>query len=193
MEAYLPLTTAMAFRISDAYNALVQQQEADDAAAMLGEEDEEAHAAREEARIEHEITLGELLRTAVNCDFGDEIGRRKMFQTVHGMLVGHALPESLLPRALEVLRELSPSEQDLIRVVVEIVHELRDPPEEEGDSKLEPDESMTEFGSPRRPRLAPPPKSPADMTPEERQRADAVDLRCLSVCIAMLERVNGVG
>lgn len=31
-----------------------------------------------------------------------------------------------------------------------------------------------------------------NMTPEERARADAIDLRCLSLCIGMLERVNGV-
>jgi condensin complex subunit 3 len=32
---------------------------------------------------------------------------------------------------LDVLRELSASERDLIRVCVEIVHELRDPKDEE--------------------------------------------------------------
>lgn len=36
------------------------------------------------------------------------------------------------------------------------------------------------------------PKSLADMTPGERERADAVDVRCLDLCIGMLERVNGV-
>ena len=30
------------------------------------------------------------------------------------------------------------------------------------------------------------------MSEEERARADAMDLRCLSLCIGMLERVNGV-
>lgn len=36
------------------------------------------------------------------------------------------------------------------------------------------------------------PKAIADMTPEEKARADDIDLRCLSLCIGMLERVNGV-
>jgi condensin complex subunit 3 len=35
-------------------------------------------------------------------------------------------------------------------------------------------------------------KLPEDMSPEERARTDAIDLRCLSLCIGMLERVNGV-
>ena len=35
------------------------------------------------------------------------------------------------------------------------------------------------------------PKPPAELSPEERARADAIDLRCLALCIGMLERVNG--
>jgi len=30
------------------------------------------------------------------------------------------------------------------------------------------------------------------MTPEESARADMTDMRCLTLCIAMLERVHGV-
>jgi hypothetical protein len=30
------------------------------------------------------------------------------------------------------------------------------------------------------------------MTPGERERAEAMDVRCLDLCIGMLERVNGV-
>lgn len=47
------------------------------------------------------------------------------------MISQDVLPESLLPRCLDMLRALSPSERDLIRVVVEVVHELRDPEQEE--------------------------------------------------------------
>ena len=42
------------------------------------------------------------------------------------MISQEALPESLVARCLDVLRRLSPNERDLIRVVVEVVHELRD-------------------------------------------------------------------
>ena len=113
-----------------------------------------------------------------------------MFLTVRGTLTAHILPEKLIPYALDIIRELSPNEQDLIRVVVEIVHRLRDPPdEEEGQSRLEEDDSMTETGTPRRPRPA---KPPVELTPEQVQRSDEVDMRCLSLCIGMLERINGV-
>jgi hypothetical protein len=42
------------------------------------------------------------------------------------MISQDALPEALVPRCLDVLRVLSPNERDLIRLVVEVVHELRD-------------------------------------------------------------------
>lgn len=49
------------------------------------------------------------------------------------MLVRPTLPLSLVPRCLDVMRTLSRDERDLIRVVVEIVQDLRDPGDEEDD------------------------------------------------------------
>jgi condensin complex subunit 3 len=42
------------------------------------------------------------------------------------MISQEALPLGLVTRCLDLLRNLSSSERDLIRVVVEVVHELRD-------------------------------------------------------------------
>jgi hypothetical protein len=36
------------------------------------------------------------------------------------------------------------------------------------------------------------PKPVVEMSAEEKRKADEIDLRCLSLCIGMLERVNGV-
>ena len=52
------------------------------------------------------------------------------------MISQDVLPESLLNRCLDMLRALSPNERDLIRVVVEVVHELRDPEQEEESVSL---------------------------------------------------------
>jgi len=38
----------------------------------------------------------------------------------------------------------------------------------------------------------PPKKLDAERTPEEIAKAESIDMRCLSLCIGMLERVNGV-
>jgi condensin complex subunit 3 len=35
-------------------------------------------------------------------------------------------------------------------------------------------------------------KSREDMTAEERMEADVTDMRCLALCIGLLERVHGV-
>ena len=47
------------------------------------------------------------------------------------MLAHPELPPGLIERCLDVLKEIMPSERDLIRVIVEIVVELRESEEEE--------------------------------------------------------------
>lgn len=46
------------------------------------------------------------------------------------MLSKDALPQSLVASSLDVLRELTANERDLIRVVVEIIQELREDDED---------------------------------------------------------------
>ena len=41
--------------------------------------------------------------------------------------------------------------------------------------------------TPGRPR-----KPPTEMTPEEKERANLIDVRCLTLCVGMLERVESV-
>jgi hypothetical protein len=104
----------------------------------------------EEKIIDSELIVGELLGLAVNLDYADETGRRKMFQLIRAyilifsypylrclcvgdILSQEALPEGLVNKSLDVLRKLSENERDLIRVVVEIVTELRDVLIKDGD------------------------------------------------------------
>lgn len=87
LESTLPVVTALAFRIQAAYNALVEDIQADQEddllrGGMLDDEEDERRAKREEARLDREFIIGEMLRMAVNLDYADEIGRRKMFQLV---------------------------------------------------------------------------------------------------------------
>ena len=124
------------------------------------------------------------------------------------MISDGALPEGLLVRCLDVLRKLWANERDLIRVVVEVVHELRDPAGEDepqvstcppipcssAHNCPKPDDSGSNIGeTPATVKTVRPASKPAEeRTPEEQARADAIDLRCLALCIGMLERVNGV-
>ena len=73
LEDALPVVTALAFRIQGAYNALLE-----DMHYSGGDEDEE----KEDERLDRVSVIGEMLRLAVDLDYADEIGRRKMFQLV---------------------------------------------------------------------------------------------------------------
>jgi len=53
------------------------------------------------------------------------------------MLAHPQLPPGLIERCLDVLKEIMPSERDLIRVIVEIVVELREG-EEDAENADEP-------------------------------------------------------
>lgn len=87
LEAALPVVTALAFKIQDAYNNLLSrlQDEQDEdllREGITGPEEDERRARREEERLDREFIISEMLKLAVNLDYADEIGRRKMFQLV---------------------------------------------------------------------------------------------------------------
>jgi condensin complex subunit 3 len=52
------------------------------------------------------------------------------------MISQEVLPEPLVSRCLDVLRTLSANERDLIRVVVEVVHDLRDPADSDEENAV---------------------------------------------------------
>ncbi|EIN08176.1 hypothetical protein PUNSTDRAFT_143847 [Punctularia strigosozonata HHB-11173 SS5] len=189
LEGALPVVTAFAFQIQAAYNDLLERVQLLAERRAVGNEIEEDEQDEQDAK---EFILGEMLRLAVDLDYGDEIGRRKMFQLVRDMISQEPLPDSLVTRCLDVLRKLSPNERDLIRLVVEVVQELRDPPLEEEEDALPEVDAETTFETPKTVKtIRPEKKKDEDMTPEEHARKDAMDLRCLDLCIGMLERVMG--
>lgn len=127
------------------------------------------------------------------------------------MISQASLPQQLIPRCMDVLSKISNSERDLIRVVVDVVTELRegDGDVDDGvrnmslrwrgsmDLKLtyshQPADSQasTYSATPRRRRATVVPRfDPSD--PEQAMQAALTDLRCLLICISLLERVNSV-
>ncbi|KAI5122624.1 hypothetical protein M0805_008713 [Coniferiporia weirii] len=188
IEANMPVVTALAFKIQALYNDLLSRAQAEEESRAFGGLEDKKNIDASEVQF----VLGELMRLAVNMDYADEIGRRKMFALVRNMISQDSLPENLMPLCLDILRKLSSGERDLIRIVVEVIHELRDGDSDEDDTRGRSadtgtgvDETPVPTRTPGRPR-----KPPADMTVEEKERADTIDLRCLSLCIGMLERVN---
>lgn len=75
--------TALAFRIQEGYNALLEDIQAEEECLERDEVGtEEARQKREDERMDREFVIGEMLKLAVDLDYADEIGRRKMFQLV---------------------------------------------------------------------------------------------------------------
>ncbi|KAF8155928.1 nuclear condensing complex subunit [Crassisporium funariophilum] len=196
-SASLPVVTAFAFHIQDAYNALLTVLEDIETAKLLragleeeqGEEDEEL----EEELAKREVIMSELLRMALKLDYADEIGRRKVFSVVKDMLAHPQLPPGLIERCLDVLKEIMPSERDLIRVIVEIIVELREGDEDAeiaDEPPIDDNQSDVSQATIRRDRSARRNKERPELTAEERVQADITDIRCLMLCTAVLERVD---
>ncbi|KAF7325644.1 hypothetical protein MKEN_00414300 [Mycena kentingensis (nom. inval.)] len=191
-SASLPVVTAFAFTLQAAYNRLLAVlEDAEVARALAGEDPEnDMDDDAEEELAKREVIIGELLRMAVKLDYGDEIGRRKVYTVTRAMLAHPQLPPGLIARALDVMKEILPTERELIRVVVEIIVDLREPEDGdvfEGDTTAA-DTTHSTLPRERSLRRA---KTRDDMTTEEAIRADMTDMRCLEVCISMLERVHG--
>ncbi|KAL5523223.1 YCG1_2 [Sanghuangporus sanghuang] len=190
LEAVLPVVTALAFHLQAACNrflAILEDISSD------GEREDDDHDAREEDAVNAEFVMGELLRLAVHLDYSDEIGRRKMFGVVRNMLAHPVLPEGLIDPCVGVLQVMSPNERDLIRIIVEVISELRDPVME-GEESMVVDDNESTFATARPgglPSGSQSRKNIHDMTPEEKLEADMTDLRCLNLCTAVLERIHG--
>ena len=82
LESSIPVMTALAFRIQALYNDLLRGIQSSEEENLFNSSDLEAKEKREAELSDLEFVLGEILKLAVNLDYADEIGRRKMFQLV---------------------------------------------------------------------------------------------------------------
>ncbi|TIB14601.1 hypothetical protein E3P89_00914 [Wallemia ichthyophaga] len=171
----LPVVTAMAFHMQSAYNAVVALAQRDD--------DSDEHTDR---LVNANFVLGELLKLAINLDYADEMGRRKVFTLVRALLSSPTLPEQLVPIALDILAKLSASERDFLLLSVELISELRDLRIAEEDEEDEVGDGASTIATPAKPR----PATARILNDAELAHNGELDLRSLAVVIGMLERVN---
>lgn len=87
--AALPVVTAFAFIVQEAYNSLLSVLEEIETVRILnaGLDEEEEASEQEEELAKREVIMGELLRLALKLDYGDEIGRRKVFSVISGFVL----------------------------------------------------------------------------------------------------------
>lgn len=76
MERVLPVVTAMAFKLQEEYNLLEETTPAEELDSQQQDDEEDLPA----EYVERTFVVAELCKMAVNLDYSDEIGRRKMFQ-----------------------------------------------------------------------------------------------------------------
>lgn len=135
MDQHMPTVSTLALRIQTEYNKLEEAMATDD-------EDEMAERA---------FIVGELMRLAVNMDYTDQFGRSTMLQHTRmsppksvacalmfqeEMISQPNLPPQLVDRCMDILCKIANSERDLIRLVVDVVSDLREGQGEEEDDTV---------------------------------------------------------
>ena len=124
LESCIPVVTALVFRIQAEYEALSQSLEQQ---AMEEAEEDDGDGlpmVQDDLALSRVFTVNEMLTLAMYCDYGDEMGRRKMYMLVREMLGNAWLPSKLVPRCLDVLLRLSSGQRDFLQLVVELVQSL---------------------------------------------------------------------
>ncbi|KAJ8516410.1 hypothetical protein ONZ45_g6279 [Pleurotus djamor] len=183
LENTLPVIDTLVRRLQRAYNSLEPE---DPNAAVVIDLTDDVKDGDEDERTEKELIIVEMLRLATQLDYADEIGRRRMFSLVRQMMAQRALPSCLLAPCLDLLRELSNSESDLIRLVTETINDLRIAPDVEETEAPAPPSSDDLQATPV---ATKPPR--VTLNGRDDLEKDDIDTRCLLLCIGMLERVNG--
>ncbi|CAO1628711.1 unnamed protein product [Sympodiomycopsis kandeliae] len=184
LEEIMPVVMALAFRIENIWNNLLETiQSIDD---EQSNEEEVRSIAIAQASI-----LDSLLHIALNSDYGDEIGRRKMFTMIREIISHPDLPHQLIEPCIDVLLKLSAGQRDFVRIVVEIVQDLADDDDEEDeDEEMQSETDEAEVESLIQGDESPVKKkgsSEEDVLRAER-KADS-DSRRLLLVRAMLERM----
>lgn len=119
LEEKMPEVTKLAFYLQRYLNKLV--------VALEGEDDEAA---------ELEFVVTQMLMIAVRTDYGDEIGRRKMFALLRESLGITELPDGVTRLVVECLEGLSMGEGDFCMLILEVIAEIHDTivDDEEGEA-----------------------------------------------------------
>ncbi|WFD43046.1 chromosome condensation complex Condensin, subunit G [Malassezia psittaci] len=175
LDVCLPLVSELAYRIQAEYHALnlLLQQHANEE--LADDDDDDLPAIQDDSSLARVFVVNEMLSLAIHCDYGDEMGRRKMFMLVRDMLANAWLPAALIPKCLDVLLRLSSGQRDFVQMIVELVQELdTDLLEEDGDSDAQHVLSW---------------HARIESDPELAAHRAALDARRLLIVRTMLERV----
>ena len=89
-----------------------------------------------EGNLSEIYTCRQLLACASMADFSDEAGRRSLEVAIRGMLADTTTADSLISTALSTLKTAVTDEDAYIRMVVEVMSDLREPAAAEADDEV---------------------------------------------------------
>jgi condensin complex subunit 3 len=79
----------------------------------------------------------ELMKLAEHVDFAEEAGRRAFDIYLNGLLKDTLVNDDFIVHALKIVRLLHPDENDLIRLLLEMISDFRDPLESKDDASAD--------------------------------------------------------
>ncbi|KAL1732694.1 armadillo-type protein [Schizophyllum commune] len=191
IDAVMPEIQTLATVVQKTFNSLIED--------IDNEEREVFIESLGTAKYSKMLIIDQVLHTITLMPI-DHYGGVRTSALMRRMLEHPLLPSELIPRCLDVLREVIQNERDLIMMVVEIMDELRDPAAkraadgEDGQAQ-DPDQSQ-DIDSPEATPIAKRPynemfkKPVAELTEDEREQVDEIDLKCLTLLQCVLERVE---
>lgn len=137
------MVTTFAFYIQALYHKLLETLQSAESVQMLHKAEEKTEMLDELFKIAS--ILSSILSIATGLDYSDEVGRRKVFSVVSecwpefvrnsnsflryligDMLASPTLPFELVDPCMEMMKAMMPSEREFIRVIVEVIIDLRD-------------------------------------------------------------------
>ncbi|KAF8446778.1 nuclear condensing complex subunit [Terfezia claveryi] len=136
VEEKLPEVTKLAYHLQIQLNKLIALLNDEADVSKMTEEDDASNDSTEQ-----EFIVVQLLMIAVSMDYGDEIGRRKMFQLLRDSLAIVELPEAVTKLVVQCLAKLSLGEADFS---AQLMQEAGHIPKKARLSGPEPDEALKE-------------------------------------------------
>ena len=196
VEEKLPEVTKLAFILERYANELLLRIRA---IAATPEEPQD-----EDATVEQEFVVEQLLHIAQTLDYSDEVGRRKMFSLLRETLASAELPEESTKLVIQVLRTLcgadASGEREFCGVVLEAIAEVHDIIAIEEDSPMGEDvdesfhsaksELSDASGSTVKGGKKKGPKESEEVDEEKAFKEIMVNMKCLHIAQCMLENVQ---
>ena len=196
VEEKLPEVTQLAFYLQRSCNNLIEGIRK--AAEAEGDE--------EDATVEQEFIVEQLLHIAQTLDYSDEVGRRKMFSLLRETLAIPELPEGVTKLVVEVLRGVCgcglAGEREFCGIVLEAVAEVHDTIlgdeviEETDDESFHSARSEMSDTTPTKSKKKSKDKERQDRVDEEEDEEKAIreimiNMKCLHIAQCMLENIEG--